>query len=213
MWTVRRLLTAVAMLVVHGFGFAEDGVNEPAFAAPVLLGGDLACGSQPISAVRIRDNSVLNVQRGAVGTPAKPFLAVGPQSNKSDQANCTIDLRFERPLAEARTLGMDFRGTQMKDPGTTVHLLIEIGSQRHVFDYAKGRVVDGSTHPVLKRFQLADLPAGTTHVRISISGKATRIADADSALIGFESLALCFVEVEEPEFCGASGYPNPRLAP
>jgi hypothetical protein len=209
-----KALLPIALWAISGAVFAEDGIDDPTFAMPIFTGGESVCGSQPVAVYRTRANTVLSIARTGKGEPGKEFLEVGPRSRQKDSANCVIDVRFERPLAEVSTLGIDFSGVEQKSPGATASLTIELGAQRHVFDYPRGRMLDATVGKVTKRFQMVDLPAGTRRVRISISGKAARAGHADSALIGFDALDLCFVSGEEqPEFCGAPGYPNPRAMP
>jgi len=211
---MQKALLAFTLLAVSGAVVAEDGVEDPTFAVPVVAGGQSACGSRPVTVHRTRANTVLSILRDPGAGHGKEFLEVGPGSRKKDSASCIIDVRFERPLAEASTLGVDFSGTEQKSPGATASLTITLDAQRHVFDYAKGRMLDASAGKVVKRFQMLDLPAGTRHVRIAIAGKAAGTAHEDSVVIGFDTLDLCFVSGEEqPEFCGAPGYPNPRAMP
>jgi hypothetical protein len=211
---MRKAFVVIALWAVNGMAFAEDGVDDPHFALPVVVGGESACGAQPIVVHRTRADTVMSVLRVPKGEHGKEFVEVSGKSRKKDTASCVIDVRFEKPLEESRTMGVDFTGVEHKTPGATASLTVTLGSQRHVFDYPKGRVLDASLGKVLKRFQMIDLPAGTKRVRISIAGKASRTAYGDSAAIGFEALDLCFISPEEqPEFCGAPGFPNPRVSP
>ncbi|MEC5386754.1 hypothetical protein VVD49_13550 [Uliginosibacterium sp. H3] len=155
--------------------------------------------------------SILRAPKGANG---KEFVEVSGNARKKDSASCVIDVRFEKPFEEARTMGIDLSGVEHKTPGATASLTVTLGRQKHVFDYPRGRVLDASTGKVVKRFQMIDLPAGTTRVRIAVAAKAARTAYEDSAAIGFDEMHLCFISPEEiPEFCGAPGFPNPRVMP
>jgi hypothetical protein len=187
---------------------AEDGLDDPTFAQPVISGN--ACAPELMSVGRVRANTVLSITRKSQG---KEFVEVESRIRAQDSASCVIDVRFEQPLAEPGSLAVDFRGVEAKSPRAIARLSIKLDAQDYVFDYAAGRMLDASSGKVTKRFQLIDLPAGSTHVSIAISGEAESFARGDSAALGFDSLDMCFVSGEEqPEFCGAPGYPNPRAA-
>lgn len=208
-----RTAVLLVLLLTGPFALAEDGAEDMRFAMPAFAGGKQACGAQKMEVLRDRGNTVMSIVRADPAQPA--FLAVGP-ARKQDRAVCVIELRFEQALEAAQTLGIDFVGSEMKTPGAVVRLSIELGKQKHVFDYPAGRMLDEASGRVLKRFQVVYLPAGTRKLRIAISGEARRIARRDSAVIGFEALNLCFITSEQleeqPQFCGAPGFPNVQLA-
>jgi hypothetical protein len=205
---MRNASILLAILFAQGMAFAEDGLDDPSFALPVISGRD--CAPDIMGVGRVRANTVLSIARKTQG---KEFIEVESRIRAKDSASCVIEVRFEKPLAEPGSLAVDFCGIEAKTPRAIARLSVKLDSQEYVFDYARGRMLDASSGKVTKRFQLIDLPAGSTHVSIAISGEAASFARGDSAMIGFDSLDMCFVSGEEqPEFCGAPGYPNPRAA-
>ena len=206
-----RSIVVIGLLLMHGLALAEDGVEDPSFAMPAI-GRD--CGTAKLTVLRDRVNTVLSVVRGSADGQSKPFVAVGPGSAPRVSAVCCLDVRLERPLVEPRTLALDFHGLERKGAGTVTRLSVAFGTQRHLFQHARGSQLDELSGKSLKRFLLVDLPVGTRHVKVSIAGKAERLGKSDEASLGFDALDFCFVSPEEqPEFCGAPGFPNPRAAP
>lgn len=208
------IVAVVATCGLAGAAFAADTsapVLSPTFVDAVIPPGQARC-AQGFSSTRSPDNRVLSVLRSAKTSKNKEFLAVGPGFGTRDRAACTIDVAFERRLQAPRTLSVDYRGLEDKQPHTRVSLVVTIGSQAHRFSYADGRWLDGTPGTDIKRF-LVDVPTGVKRLRISVSGTATSTNGTDSALIGFDALDMCFVDPENPDYCGLASQPNRRATP
>lgn len=208
MRTVIRASIAACSLLCLGQASIAQAPNAPAptFADAVIPSNQARC-TQSFNSTRSPDNRVLSVLRTVKTSKDKEFLAVGPGFGTHDRAECVIDVLFQQPLNASRTLSVDFRGSENKQSHTRASLKITLGSQTHQFAYAEGRWLDGAPGTDIKRF-LLDVPAGTTKVRIKIAGSASTINKTDTALIGFDSLEMCFVDPDHPEYCGMAGMPN-----
>ena len=161
-------------------------------------------------AIRSPGNQYLSVLRTAKAKSDPEFLAVGTGYSARQSAVCVLQVVFQQPLASRRTLSVDFRGVELKGPAASTTLQIMIGPQTHTIQSPRGRYLDAGPGTELKRF-LVELPKGTRRVPIRIAGSAASLNGAETAMIGFEALDLCFVDPDHPDYCGAAGKPNARV--
>lgn len=197
------------LLLAQAGAAAADVPASPAFDDATFAVSQPRCGPGSLLAIRSPGNQYLSVLRTAKAKTDPEFLAVGTGYPARQSATCVLQVVLQQPLASRRTLSVDFRGVELKGKAASTSQQITIGPQTHIIQYPRGRYLDAGPGTELKRF-LVDLPKGTQRVPIRVAGTAVSLDGAETAMIGFEALDLCFVDPDHPDFCGAAGKPNER---
>jgi hypothetical protein len=187
--------------------WGQGAASRPAFAGIHVPSGQGAC-PLTFEATLSPDNGVMSVLRTASTSSAKEFLGTGPGYETRGSTRCTFDARFQRPLGKYETLYIDLRGTEFKERATTVDWTMAIGTQRHRFTYARGRLLDAA-NDTFGRFAIV-LPPGATSVHFVLSGRARADNPKSTAFVSVDALDMCFEDAAHPEHCGGTNTPSNR---
>lgn len=190
-----------ALLALFVAPYATAQHSRPTFADIRVPAGQPSC-ALGFHGTRSPNNEVLSVLRTAAVDSRKDLLVTGPGVGDKSVAHCTFDIRFERPLATFETLYVDLRGAEFKQRSATIDWRLLIGTQRHSYSYARGRLLDDG-QASFKRFAIV-VPPGATSLRIAMTGAASSNGSGDAAFVAVDSFDMCFFDPAKPDWCGSA---------
>lgn len=167
----------------------------PAFSAPVFHSGSAnGCSADKVVYVLAPDNSVISIER------RNNYLLVTPRDSKARiKALCRFDLVLTQPPPEGAILQIDVRGADNKLALSELELKVSFGASHHKVFYPRGQVLDGSAND--RRFQLTDLPADRSKVRLEIEARARSLNGKDLVQVSIDTFDACFVTIDGSTAC------------
>jgi hypothetical protein len=202
--TMKKTVSFLLWVLVASYAHSQK-LPIAAFAHPVFGSGKgNSCSAKTASYTLAPDARAISVLR------SDRFLDVGQGKEKKARADCKFDLVFTRPLTNPESVHVDLRGGEFKDTKVRLYYTFSIGKQKHSFEYSEGRILEGADVSFARRFELADLPAGTKKIRVHLKGHAETKAANSVGWVAIDSLDACLVDVAKAGGCGSTETPQPQ---